>query len=393
MKNFKTIVFILILILVGVLLTSLIINRELVNNEVIPEISQEDAEMYELKIFEAPSTRVPIEDPKDTLKDIEVVTQSELVQSSDYQANISPMDVYQFETSNFEGLVSVETSPGYYSLVESPENLVLLPEKGMIWGVYDPNQEYSGYGSIDMEQIYVNWLELPGLTYSKVSEVLNQNRVPFVSVEPYPWEGHEFNPVWIAKGAYDPHIVGHCSSLNIPDQKILVRFAHEMDLSEQHGIFPWIGQNSDDMVLAFQHFATLCREVAPNVEVVWSPAGHTNLHQYWPGDQYVDLIALTSLSNQLINGRETAEGAFEDLFGGRYALVSGYEKPVIIAEFGAAGTTEYVQTYLSEAFNSFNNYPLLEGVILFNILQTDDAWGEGVNPDFRVSPDVYPPGR
>lgn len=269
---------------------------------------------------------------------------------------------------------------------EAITNTVQVPD-GLLFGVYDPAGEHDDNPYLDLEQAYISWLDYPEVTHGLVNAILDKGRVPFISIEPYPWEGTEFTPEWIVEGLYDPHIIGHCSALNITGQTVYVRWAHEMEI----GAFPWGTQNPDLMIVAFQRFSTLCREVAPNVQIVWSPAGHLNLGAYWPGGDYVDAVGLTSLSNQLINGRETAEGAFSDLFGGRYSLVAGYNKPVIISEFGAAGTPEYVEMYFRESYSQFGKYPFLKGIVLFNMWQRDDAWGQGVHPDFRVGQELFPP--
>lgn len=293
-----------------------------------------------------------------------------------------PIEEEPFETQQGENDVQLVITTTPAAQIQN----VVVPE-GLLFGVYDPVGEHDNNPFLDMEQAYVSWLDYPEVTHGLVNAILAKGRVPFISIEPYPWEGTEFTIEWIVEGLYDPHITGHCSALNISGQTVYVRWAHEMEI----GAFPWGLQDAGSMVQAFQRFSSLCREAAPNVQIVWSPAGHQNLDDYWPGADYVDAIGLTSLSNQLINGRATAERAFGDLFGGRYNLVSGYGKPVIISEFGAAGSSEYVETYFKEAYAQFGDYPLLKAVILFNLYQQDEAWGEGVYPDFRVGPETFPP--
>lgn len=288
------------------------------------------------------------------------------------------------ETQHIENDVQVVITTTLATQIQN----VAVPE-GLLFGVYDPAGEHDNNSFLEMEQAYVSWLDYPEVTHGLANAILAKGRVPFISIEPYPWEGTEFTTEWIVEGLYDPHITGHCSALDFPGQTVFVRWAHEMEI----GAFPWGLQDPDLMIAAFQRFSTLCREAAPNVQIVWSPAGHQNLSNYWPGSDYVDAIGLTALSNQLINGRETAEGTFGDLFGGRYNLVVGYGKPVIISEFGAAGSPEYVETYFREAYSQFGDYPLLKAVILFNLHQQDEAWGEGIFPDFRVSQDLFPPSE
>lgn len=311
------------------------------------------------------------------------------------------LEIYTFDTATpapsataEEKAVAVlpaeaESTPVPTATASATATPIPLPTS-MLYGVFDPEGQHERNWAISVQHEYISWLELPERSHEVASNALKMGRIPLIALMPYPWEGSEFHAEWIVQGLYDPHIKGHCQALNMPGQPVLMRWAHEMDLPSNHGLFPWSGQDPREMIAAQRHFTDLCRESAPNVMFVWSPAGEPALLDYYPGDEYVDFVGLTTLWNQLISHRESPEGAFADLFTPRYQRVEGFGKPILIAEFGVAAEPKFAQAYLREAYESVDEYPLLRGLILFNFHQKDNAWGEGIHPDFRVGAEYFP---
>ncbi|MGV8145797.1 MAG: glycoside hydrolase family 26 protein [Alkaliphilus sp.] len=109
----------------------------------------------------------------------------------------------------------------------------------------------------------------------------------------------------------------YLKSTNIP---IFLRYAGEMNLKAR-------GDNPDDFKEAFRYVANIMREEAPNVAMVWSPndipeAGRGYI-EYYPGDNYVDWVGISSYTDKYFLGRDDWGAQQENLdavyFTGDYA--------------------------------------------------------------------------
>lgn len=252
---------------------------------------------------------------------------------------------------------------------------------------------------MQVEMVYQPWRLNDAMEIvSEVHRIREANRFPLVTIEPWPfnWSGLVTDTLFldIKEGRYDSSIQAICAALNDEaPQEVWVRWGHEMELEK---MFVWSQGNPKGFISAYRHFVNTCRESAPNgnIRFIWSPAGAPNLVEFWPGSEYVDLIGLTVLGFRewdLANGAKEPLG-FEKLFGMKYNLVKQYGKPILANELGVAGNSkEYQTNWLRTGFESFNKFPLLRGVIYFNMVNPRNSWGQFKAPDWRVTPDQFPP--
>ena len=101
-------------------------------------------------------------------------------------------------------------------------------------------------------------------------------------------------------GDHDDYLPQFAQNAKAYGGRVLLRFAHEMD----GDWFPWgIGRFDNtrlNFILAWRHVTTSFRSVgAGNVKFVWSPIGRDrkhrmNLKTIYPGDNYVDYMAITA---------------------------------------------------------------------------------------------------
>lgn len=109
----------------------------------------------------------------------------------------------------------------------------------------------------------------------------------------------------------------YLKNTNIP---IFLRYAGEMNLKAR-------GDNPDDFKEAFRYVANIMRKEAPNVAMVWSPndipeAGR-GYKEYYPGDDYVDWVGISTYTDHYFLGRADWGAQQENLdavyFTGDYA--------------------------------------------------------------------------
>ena len=158
-------------------------------------------------------------------------------------------------------------------------------------------------------------------------------------------EGAQIKSVSSKRG-YILDLVKYLESLNTP---VFLRFAAEMDV--------WTTQCAPaDYVEAFRYVAKLVHDNSDNIAMVWSPTyargWMMNVHEFYPGDEYVDWIGVSLYLQAYYNARDDwSEGekiAMPCYFTGDAALpvkimnelitAYGDRKPFIISESGAAHT-------------------------------------------------------
>lgn len=148
----------------------------------------------------------------------------------------------------------------------------------------------------------------------------------------------------IAEGRYDRELHAWFREAREFGKPLIVEFGTEVN----GWWFPWnAGWNGVDdgaarFVAAYRHIVTIaCREGADNVRWVFhvndnnAPVARWNqAHLYYPGDEYVDWVAVSVYGAQTITSRWTH---FGDAMQSAYDWVSAAfpGKPIILAEFGA----------------------------------------------------------
>lgn len=192
--------------------------------------------------------------------------------------------------------------------------------------------------------------------------------------------------------ACDNYIRGFARALKARPERFLIRFAHEMNISDS----PWwvghIGAFPSLYVSVWRHVhRTFEEEGVTNVEWVWSPNYASNppdlwndLHAYYPGDDVVDWIGLSGYNwyntRQPMNWR-----SFVDLYDAVLKdLACSYPKPQIIAEIGSVegdGSILSKAGWIQNAYDHAISYPFLRAIQWFN----DYAYADHRSADFRVT--------
>jgi cellulose synthase/poly-beta-1,6-N-acetylglucosamine synthase-like glycosyltransferase len=254
---------------------------------------------------------------------------------------------------------------------------VALPTDRVFLGVYDPNSSAVDT-KFDVEQVFVQWKPTIGPEVAQdLARILGRHRVPFVTVEPYPWniDGLTAETLLtdVSSGRYDQPIQAIAAAVHaVAPSPVYLRFAHEMELAD---LYPWGARDPTSYIAMYRHFVETVRAAgAANARFVWSPAGNAGAVAYYPGDEFVDIVGATVLQDTIEN--------FPHRMDQRYAELGHLGKPIVICEFGVSLPDQQAEIdALVEARQSFGNYPLLRGVIYF----------DAINPrapftDWRLTP-------
>lgn len=264
------------------------------------------------------------------------------------------------------------------------------PPGDLPFGVYDPNGDFRDDPGVTIEHLFLPWEDvfLPSLIDADVY-AKQRNRAILATIEPWTWSRSERNTPAILRGNllagnYDQYMRGICAVLGTMESPITVRWAQEMD--DYTSQFIWAGWEPEDYIAGYRRMVDICRAEAPNVNFMWSPLGYDNLAEFYPGDDYVDLVGLSVFGLQEwereILGEELG---FVDILTPRYELAVQFEKPIVVAELGYVGDSAYVEKWESTIRLNYPQFPNLVGVVYFNQHEVY-PWPNGYGlPDWRVN--------
>jgi hypothetical protein len=164
--------------------------------------------------------------------------------------------------------------------------------------------------------------------------------------EPWQWGGGVTQPAYsnaqVAAGAYDAYLQQWGAALAAWGKPVYIRYAHEMN----GDWYPWSdgvnGNAAGSFVTAWRHVHDVVTAAgATNVRWIWSPnvpyTGSTPLTSLYPGDEYVDVVALDGYNwgtTQTWSTWLSPSALFGDGLAQLRTIAPG--KPIIIGETASA---------------------------------------------------------
>jgi endoglucanase len=269
------------------------------------------------------------------------------------------------------------------------------PPGDLPFGVYDPEGQFQADSKVVIEHVFLPWEDVNLASLLDADQyALARNRALMITIEPWTWTRSERNTAeflreGIRDGYYDANMRSICSVIGTLQSPISVRWAHEMDYDEGH--FIWAGWKPEDYIEAYRRMIDICRAEAPNINVIWSPLGLENAADYYPGDNYVDIVGMSIFGLQpweeeILGG----EKDFEDWLFERYDRLKGFGKPILVAEVGYSGRQAYIDTWENQVSQSRPDLPLLIGSVYFNQPEVY-PWPDGYGlPDWRIDNRTLP---
>lgn len=265
-----------------------------------------------------------------------------------------------------------------------------LPPGNMPYGAFDPQGDYQNETENVIEQLFLPWedVSLPSLFDADIY-ALERQRALIVTIEPWTWTIDERNTPdflrnGILNGYYDGNMRAICRVLGQLQSPVSVRWGHEMERND--GQFIWSGWKPEDYIDAFHRMIDVCRAEAPNINVIWSPAGDEGLEKYYPGDDYVDLVGVSIFGfepwEKAILGKTRS---YQEILDAVYPRVAVFGKPVLVAELGYSGSAAYVEGWENSVRQPQPDKPALSGVVYFD-QQEVYPWPNGFGfPDWRLA--------
>lgn len=280
-----------------------------------------------------------------------------------------------------EGLLWEKSDPEPSGLVESKHHHPVR------FGFFDPSQTWQKEAPWEIELVYFSWLYFDKEQLRNNLETIISHRLkPFLTIEPWAREGDPNVLRSILEGKYDDIIRELEYSLKDQKDTVYLSWGHEMDqtLTDRYS---WSGKDSLEFRDAFRYFHDKFSKEGFLIKWVWAPVVKKTSVSYWPGDNYVDYVAMPVYSFPAWDVRQYGYVRdFEETFNEKYRLLEMYDKPIFIKEFGVSGPEKFKKKWLDHAFFQFNQYPRLQGIIFFNSEDTPGVWGKDIGtPDWRIS--------
>jgi len=179
----------------------------------------------------------------------------------------------------------------------------------------------------------------------------------------------------ITSGSMDAYFRKYAQDVKAYGGPVWLRPFHEMN----GNWYPWCGtvngNTPQKSIAAWRHIRTLfVEEGATNAKFVWSPNIHSipwgtspAIKAYWPGEQYVDIMALDGFNFGTIGGKNWH--TFESLYAGPYKEIAALSptKPIIVAETGCTAKGGDKAKWISDMFKVIpQRFPRIVGVVWFN---------------------------
>jgi beta-mannanase len=271
---------------------------------------------------------------------------------------------------------------------QSTDKRLVLTEDAIMFGAYDPYGDFAGEKRASVEHIFMPWDDVDLSDLPRVDAYARERgRMLMITVEPWTWSAAREAPDEllnaILTGQHDAEITAVCSAISELKSPISIRWGQEME--DPAGPFPWAKWQPKDFIAAYQHFVTECKKHLPEATYIWSPKGLKQLGDFYPGDQYVDVVGLSLFGYQPYDEAEFGEErTFAKALEPSYRAAEGFGKPIIVAELGYEGDAEYVDEWVEAAAAPYCQFPQLAGVVYFNALETFE-WPRNMGrPDWRL---------
>ncbi len=232
---------------------------------------------------------------------------------------------------------------------------------------------------------FIDWREARNLE----EEIVNSQRVgatSLITIEPKgELDGAKLLND-IASGVHDKRINNLLTIMDASPNTIYVRFGHEMDLPDT---YPWGNQDPATYIAAYKHFVDMANsQHIDNLQWVWSPAGNSSAENYYPGDDYVDVVGTTIIS--VPSWYDNAQLSFDTLQNYR-ANLKVFNKPLWITEFGVENNDPvYQNEVITQALQEYQDDGF-QALIYINIPDSNSRGRDYRLPDLTIFGDTFMP--
>lgn len=260
----------------------------------------------------------------------------------------------------------------------------LTPQQGVYYGAYAPDM--TGFITdagkpVSVWHKYVAWgSSWNAFPTSTITSIRSSGAVPLITWEPWAYNITDANYQLadIINGNYDSYITTWATAAKNWGHPFFLRFAHEMNGKTW---YPWQeglnGNTAGEYVQAWKHVVDIFRAVgANNVNWVWCPnvkyTGSTSMTSQYPGDDYVDWLALDGYNRATSSSSWKTFATVYDASFNELAQISP-NKNIMIAEIGCTENGGSKAGWITDAITSqLQQHPKVKALVWFNHTDVND---------------------
>lgn len=283
--------------------------------------------------------------------------------------------------------------------------LCINPDR-ILLGAFDNNTENSFESIISLEDslntkfelihLYTAWGSEPEQRFpeTKARAITSLGSIPLITWEPwltdfskkeYPLLQKREERDWgglkdIAAGLYDPYIQQWVKDIAKFEDIVYIRFGHEMNDPYR---YPWGPHNNkpEDFVAAWKHVVDLFDSSGvDNIVWVWAPhPAYGYFRFFYPGDEYVDWVAVGALNYGNV-ASWSKWWSFAEIFGNHYDSLAVFDKPIMISEFGSLSTDGDQLAWYKNALTDLPlKYPAIKALLFFHFSDDNTTTYKSLN--------------
>lgn len=197
----------------------------------------------------------------------------------------------------------------------------------------------------------------------------------------------------ILDGKYDGYLKDLAEGFNEHDNPVLFRLNNEMN-----GEWVWysshlIGKDTDLFIECWRYIYNKFKEHGvDNLIFVWNPNeksfpnfAYNHYLNYYPGNEYVDVVGLTAYNTGNYYKGETWRSFSEAYDHFYYDYVKHFTHPMMITEFSGASLGGDKAKWFEDMFNKISNYDRIKVAVLWNGQDYDMSKpGKTVSRNYRL---------
>ncbi len=233
-------------------------------------------------------------------------------------------------------------------------------------------------------EFYLQWPadpKQPPLLLSSLEAIGSIGAIPCVTWEPMYYKDKKrvaIHSEEIIKGVYDNYINAFAKDIGAYGGRVIVRFAHEMNLKEYH----WgsdeaaFGSESPEKYKAmFRYIAAKLKKMQPDhVLMAFCPnadsvpdEGWNTIANFFPGEAYVDLFGIDGYN------WGTPSRSFKEIFNSAYEQLKAINKtiPIMIFETSTVDQGQLRQNWIKEAISTSKEWGI-KAIIWFHVKKEHD---------------------
>lgn len=254
---------------------------------------------------------------------------------------------------------------------------------------------------VSLVNFFLQWPQDPGFDNfpgQTLHAVLSLGALPVLTWEPMYYEDHREHMIpaaVILEGGYDEYITLFARRISELDGHVIIRFAHEMNLSRYHwgGTLDEYGPESPERYIRmFRHVVEIFREkgvqnalfaFCPNNESLPNPKFHpgaewNDAENYYPGDEFVDVLGMdgynwgtTRTMNE--HGWNSKWLSFREIFQDIYHQLRGInpDMPLYVFETASVRQGGDRSRWIRDAFYTAAGWGM-DGVVWFHVDKEED---------------------